>query len=216
MVNLWVVTPFVILCGLVTGCSTFTSEIIGPTHPPIVLPQIEHPLRLVVGLSGTEEVTVLQHEKYPIPAEFRELKAHFAEKLRTLSLFQELVYPVVPHAQPDLTVQVRLQVKFKPDWTAIPKTFLIIMTYMLAAPLLNWEDHYVASGDLAIIHRNRLIKQYTANPDVIVRIRPLSLLRNQLPPIQQAAFLARDSMVTDLLQQLSQDREFLSQFEEGL
>jgi hypothetical protein len=31
--------------------------------------------------------------------------------------------------------------------------------------------------------------------------------------MQQAAFLARDSMMTDLLHQLNQDREFLSQFE---
>lgn len=213
MGRFWVVTPFVILCGFVTGCSMFSSEIVGPTHPPIIEPRAEQPLRLVVGLSGTEEVTVLQHKKYPMPGEFRELKAHFAEKLRTLSLFQKLLYPVVPHAQPDLIFQVRLQVKFKPDWTEAPKVLLIIMTYFLAAPLFNWEHHYVASGDLAIIHRNRLIKQYTANSDVIVRIRPLSLLQ-KLPPIQQAAFLARDSMMTDLLHQLSQDREFLSQFEE--
>jgi hypothetical protein len=196
-----------------TGCSTFSSEIVGPTHPPFAVPPAKQPLRLVVGLSGTEEVTVLRHEKYPMPGEFRELKAHFAERLRALSLFQELLYPVVPHAQPDLTFQVRLQVKFQPDWTAAPKVLLMIMTYFLAAPLVNLEHHYAASGDLAIIHRNRLIKAYTANSDVIVRIGPLSVLR-KLPPIQQAAFLARDSMITDLLRQLIQDREFLSQFEE--
>lgn len=211
MGSLWLVTPFVILFWLVTGCSMFSSEIVGPDHPPIVLPRAEQPLRLVVGLSGTEEVTVLQNENFPMPGEFRELKAHFAEELRTLSLFQELLYPVVPHDQPDLTFQVQLQVKFKPDWTAIPKILLTSMTLGLTAPLSNVEHHYVASGDLAIIHRNRLIKKYTANSDIIVRM--LSLL-SEPPPIQQAAFLARDSMMTDLLRQLSRDREFLSQFEE--
>jgi hypothetical protein len=190
----------------------FSADIVGPDHPPIVPPQAEQPLRLVVGLSGTDEVEVLQNEMFPMPGEFRELKAHFAQELRTLSLFQELLYPVVPHDQPDLTLQVLLQVKFKPDYTEVPKILLTALLLGLTAPLFDAEHHYVARGNLEVTHRNQIVKQYTASSDIIVRIGMLAGLSGP-PPMQQAAFLARDSMMTDLLHQLNQDREFLSQFE---
>jgi hypothetical protein len=218
MGSLWRVTPYVILLVLLTGCYMFSADIVGPDHPSIAPPRAEKPLRLLVGLSGTEEVEVLQNEMFPMTGDFRELKAHFAQELRTLSLFQELLYPVVPHDQPDLTLQVLLQVKFKPDYTEVPKILLTALLLGLTAPLFEAEHHYVARGDLAIIHRNHIVKNYTASSDVIVRIGMLAghSLRSQPSLMQRAALLARDSMMADLLHQLNQDREFLSQFEPSL
>lgn len=204
------VTLCLLLLGLLTSCYMFSSEIVEPDHPSIAAPRAEKPLRLVVGLSGTQEV--LENEAFPLSGEFQELRALFAQRLQGLSLFQEVLYPVVPHDQPDLSIQVYLQVKFKPDWTALPKAFLTGLLLGLTAPLFDMEPHYVARGDLEIIHGNHIVKKYTASSDVIVRIGMLAGLGGP-PPMQQAALLARDSMMADLLHQLDQDRGLLSQFE---
>ena len=216
MGSLWRVTPYVILLVPLTSCYMFSADIVGPDHPSIAPPPAEQPLRLVVGLSGREEVEVRTvNEAFPINGEFHELKALFAQRLLELSLFQRVLYPVVPHDQPDLSIQVNLQVKFKPDWISLPKFLLTNLSLGLTAPMFVAEHRYVARGDLAIIHRDRIVKKYTAGSDIIIRIGMLAghSLRSQPSLNQRAAFLARDSMITDLLHQLKQDHQFLSQFE---
>lgn len=207
------VTSYLLLMSLLTSCGyLYSYEIVEPDHPSIAAPRAEKPLRLVVGLSGTNEA--LLHEQFPPDGKFRELKAHFAQRLQGLALFQEVLFPVVPHDQPDLSIHVVLKVKYEPDWTGLPKLFLTCLLLGLPAPLFHMEHHYVASGDLDIIHRDHIVKKYTASSDVIIRMRMLAAP----PPMfwQQAASRARDSMMADLLHQLDQDRRLLSQFETGL
>ena len=204
------VTVCLLFISLLTSCAY---EIVGgPDHLSIAAPRAENPLRLVVGLSGTEEV--LLNAPFPLSVEFQELKALFAQRLQGLSLFQEVLYPVVSHDRPDLSIQVFLQHKIEPDWTALPKGFLTYLLLGLPAPLFDVEHHYVARGDLEIIHRDHIVKKYTARSDVITRTRMLA----NPPPMfwQQAASRARDSMMADLLHQLDEDRGLLSQFETGL
>ena len=200
------VTLCLLFISLLTSC---TYEIVEPDHLSIAAPRAEKPLRLVVGLSGTEEV-----QPFPLDGEFQELKALFAQRLQERALFQQVLYPVTPHDQPDLSIHVFLQVKFERDWTGFPKLFLTLLLLGLPAPLFDVEHHYVAKGELEIMHRDHIAKKYTASSDIIIRMRMLA----ELPPMfwQQVASRARDSMMADLLHQLDQDRRLLSQFETGL
>lgn len=204
------VISYLLLISLLTSCGyLYSYEIVELDHPSIAAPRAEKPLRLVVGLSGTEEV-----QPFPLDGEFQELKALFAQRLQERALFQQVLYPVTPHDQPDLSIHVFLQAKSERDWTALPKLFLTFLLLGLPAPLFDVEHHYVARGDLEIIHRDHIVKKYTARSDVITRTRMLA----NPPPMfwQQAASRARDSMMADLLHQLDEDRGLLSQFETGL
>lgn len=219
MGSLWRVTSYVMLLGLLTSCYMVSYEIVivEPDHPSIAPPRAEQPLRLVAGLSGTEEFSMTEEifkNEGISPGEFYELKALFAQQLRGLSLFQEVLYPVVPNTQPDLSIQVLLQFKLKPDWTVVPKLILTGLLLGLTAPLFDVEHHFVARGNVAIIHRDHIVKKYTANSDVITR---MGIYANPPPMFwRQAASRARDSMMADLLHQLAQDRGLLSQFEPSL
>jgi hypothetical protein len=214
MKDLGRVTSYLILLGLLTSCYMFSYEVVEPDHPPIAAPRAEQPLRLVVGLSGTEEGLLLIAEPFRPDGEFQELKALFAQRLQGLSLFREVLYPAVPHDHPDISLRVFLQVKIEPDWTHFPKLFLTYLLLALPAPLFEVEHHFVARGDLEIIHRDQIVKKYTAISNVTIRRGMLSIL----PPMvwQQAASRARDSMMADLLHQLNQDRGLLSRFEPRL
>ncbi len=170
-------------------------------------------MRLFVGLSGTEEI-LLNAAPLLLVGEFQELKALFAQRLQGFSLFQKVLYPVVSHDRPDLSLRVFLQITFEQDWTEIPKIFLTQLLFGLPATLFHVEHHFVARGDLEIMHRDQIVKKYTAISDVIMRRQMFAI-----PPRmfgQQAASQARDSMMADLLHQLDEDREFLSQFETSL
>jgi len=204
------VTSYLLLISLLTSCGyLYSYEIVEPDHPSIAAPRAEKPLRLVVGLSGTEEV--LLNEPFPLGGEFQELRALFAQRLQGLALFQQVLYPVVPHDQPDLSIQVFLQAKSERDWTQFPKMFLTGLLLGLTAPLFDVEHHYVARGDLEIIHRDHIVKKYTASSDVIIRTG----MFGKPPPMfwREAASRARDLMMADLLHQLDEDRGLLSQFE---
>lgn len=205
------VTVCLLFISLLTGCAY---EIVGgPDHLSIAAPRTEKPLRLVVGLSGTGEV-LLNVAPFLLDGEFQELKALFAQRLEGFSLFHKVLDPVVPHDHPDLSLRVVLQVKFERDWTEIPKIFLTQLLFGLPATLFHVEHHFVARGDLEIMHGDQIVKKYTAISDVIMRRQMFAI-----PPRmfgQQAAFQARDSMMADLLHQLDEDREFLSQFETSL
>lgn len=207
------VTSYLLLISLLTSCGyLYSYEIVEPDHLSIAAPRAEKPLRLVVGLSGTEEA--LLNVPFPLGGEFQELRALFAQRLQGRALFQQVLYPVTPHDHPDLALHVFLQHKIEPDWTGFPKLFLTLLLLGLPAPLFDVEHHYVARGDLEIIHRDHIVKKYTARSDVITRTRMLA----NPPPMfwQQAASRARDSMMADLLHQLDEDRGLLSQFETGL
>lgn len=204
---------YLLLINLLTGCGyLYSYEIVEPNHPSIAVPREEKPLRLVVGLSGAEEIFL--SEPFPLGGEFQELKALFVQRLQGLSLFQKVLYPVVPRDRPDLSIHVFLKVTSEPDSSQLPKLFLTCLLFALPAPLFHVEHHYVARGDLEIIHKAHIIKKYSASSDVITRMRMLA----SPPPMfwEQAASRARDSMMTDLLHQLEQDRSFFSQFETGL
>jgi len=205
---------YLLLTNLLSGCGyLYSYEIVEPNHPSIAAVKAEKPLRLVVGLSGTEKVLL---DVPPLGGELQELKALFTHQLQGLSLFQRVLYPAVPPNHPDLSIHVILilQNKPEPEWTQFPKRFLTCLLLGLPAPLFHVEYHYVASGDMEIFHRDHFVKKYTANSDVTIRMRVLAVP----PPIfwEQAASRARDSMIADLLHQLDQDRELLSKFETGL
>lgn len=207
------VTSYLLLISLLTSCGyLYDYEVVEPDHPPIAAPRAEKPLRLVVGLSGTEED--LLNEPFPLGGESQELKSLFAQRLQGLSLFQEVLYPVVPHDHPDISLRVFLQVKLEPDWTHFPKLLLTCLLLGLPAPLFHAEHHFVAKGDLEIMHRDHIVKKYTASSDIMLRMRMLGAP----PPMfwQQTTSRARDSMMADLLHQLNQDRGLLSQFETSL
>lgn len=204
---------YLLLINLLTGCGyLYSYEIVEPNHPSIAVPREEKPLRLVVGLSGTEEIFL--SEPFPLEGEIVELKAVFAQQLQRLSLFQTLLFPVIPRDRPDLSIHVFLKAISEPDSSQLPKLFLTCLLLGLPAPLFHVEHHYVARGDMEILYRGRILKKYSASSDVILRMRMLATP----PPVfwQQVAFRSRDAMMTDLLHQLEQDRGFLSQFETGL
>lgn len=205
------VTVGLLFISLLTSCAY---EIVGgPDHLSIAAPGKEKPLRLFVGLSGTEEI-LLDTAPLLLVGEFHELKALFAQRLQGFSLFQKVLYPVVSHDRPDLSLRVFLQITFERDWTEIPKIFLTQLLFGLPATLFHVEHHFVARGDLEIMHRDQIVKKYTAISDVIMRRQMFAI-----PPRmfgQQAASQARDSMMADLLHQLDEDRELLSQFETSL
>lgn len=207
--------------SLVTVCLLFISfltscayEIVGgPDHLSIDAPGEEKPLRLVVGLSGTVEI-LPNAAPLLLDGEFQELKALFAQRLQGFSLFQKVLYPAVSHDRTDLSLRVFMQIQFERDWTEIPKILLTQLLFGLPATLFHVEHHFVAKGDLGIMHRDQIVKKYTASSDVIIRREMFAI-----PPRmvwQQAASRARDSMMADLLHQLDEDREFLSQFETSL
>ncbi len=204
-------SSYMLLISLLTGCGyLYSYEIVEPNHPPMAAPKVERPLRLVVGLSGTEKVLL---DVPPLSGELQELKALFAHQLQELYLFQRVLYPAVPQNPTDLSIHVILilQNKPEPEWTQFPKRFLTCLLLGLPAPLFHVEHHYVARGDMEIMHRDHIVKKYTASSDVIIRMRILAAP----PPAfwEQAASQARDSMIANLFHQLDQDRGLLSRFE---
>ena len=205
------VTVCLLFISLLTSCAYEIAG--GPDHLSIAAPRAEKPLRLVVGLSGTVEI-LPNAAPLLLDGEFQELKALFAQRLQGFALFQKVLYPVVSHDHTDLSLRVFLQIQFERDWTEIPKILLTQLLFGLPATLFHVEHHFVAKGDLEIMHRDQIVKKYTASSDVIIRREMFAI-----PPRmvwQQAASRARDSMMADLLHQLDEDRGLLSQFETGL